>query len=764
MTIIRKTAIIGVLLFTFGCGGANQQPTDVQDEAVQSGGSTAERVLSEEEMFRRDFHNPGGMWMPSQMLLESHRDNFEKMGVELSAAQMSDPLGHPMSAIVSLGGCSASFVSKEGLVVTNHHCVQGALRHNSNEKQNLVEDGFLAKTREDEVPAGPTRKILVAKAMRDVTLTMRDGLERIKDPIKRKRESEDRYKRLIAKCEGDKPGVKCSIAPFYGDGLYMLIEYLEIRDVRLVYVPKRSVGNYGGEIDNWQWPRHTGDFSFYRAYVGPDGGPAEYSDKNVPFKPDTYLTVSTEGVQADDFVMVVGYPGRTARTNTAAQVKHDVDWYYPTLIKYLKERYDLTEKLTKSEDKAAAMKAGVAKQFVQNGLENYQGKLKGLTGGDLLKRKQDLDAKIKEWAAQPGNEKYKADIEKMESLHQQAFKTSQADLVRRFAFNGSGLLGVSLKLVRMAEERPKKDKDRKPGYQDRDMKNLVAYQKSFARSFDKTLDRAVFKHTLMWALELPKEERPWLPLLLGAKKKQNIDEAAIDAALDKMYGTTKLEDEKLRVDLMQEGTKAKLKQTKDPFIKAALAIWSTYKKEEERVDKRYGDYLLVDPAYAHAMKEVLNGVLAPDANSTLRISYGTVKSFKEDASAEPDWPFTLGKQIPKKNTGKRPFDAPDTIIEAIKAKKYGPYARPELGGELPVDFLSDLDITGGNSGSATLNHKGELVGLAFDGTIEGVASDLVFNGETSRTISVDVRYMLWVMDAIDNADHLLKEMGVEPAL
>jgi hypothetical protein len=291
-----------------------------------------------------------------------------------------------------------------------------------------------------------------------------------------------------------------------------------------------------------------------------------------------------------------------------------------------------------------------------------------------------------------------------------------------------------------------------------------ASAKGFLKQFDRTLDRAGFKLALTRAASRPEADRPWLGALLGVKKGAKIDEALIDKTLESWYGTTKLEDQQLRLDFLAKGTSAQLKASKDPFIRAAQRIWTTYKAEEKKREARSGDLMLVTPFYADAMREVLGGLLAPDANGTLRITYGTVKSFKPTSKDPADVPFTLASQIPAKDTGKDPFDAPKKQLEAIKAKKYGPYADAALGGELPIDFLSDLDITGGNSGSPTLNDKGELVGLAFDGTLDGVASDVVFNGASTRTIHVDARYMLWQMDLLDGADHLIKEMGLTPAL
>jgi hypothetical protein len=319
-------------------------------------------------------------------------------------------------------------------------------------------------------------------------------------------------------------------------------------------------------------------------------------------------------------------------------------------------------------------------------------------------------------------------------------------------------------LTRWADERAKKDADRRPGFQDRDLKPALAGQRQFRRSYDRTLDRALFRLALVRALQLPEADRPWLANLLDVKKGTKIDEALIDKTIDGWYAAQQIEDEKMRLGLLETGSTSQLKASKDPFLKAAQRSWVMFKAEEKKADARQGELLITTPYYVEAMREVLGGQLSPDANSSLRITYGTVKSFKPESRDPADWPLTVASQIAAKNTGKEPFNAPKKMLAAIAAKNYGPYADPALGGELPIDFLSDLDITGGNSGSPTLNARGELVGLAFDGTLEGVASDVVFNPPVTRTISVDARYMIWTMDLLDGADHLIKEMGLTPKL
>jgi hypothetical protein len=754
---MRRPLRATLLLLAACSGGSKHGPTTGgggdDDDAVDVPDTKPDPALAA----RTAYADPGGMWLPRQMDLPQHLANFEAMGVAIDAKKLTDPLSAPLGAIVSLDICTGSFVSPDGLIITNHHCVQGALQQNTTEANNLVENGFLAKTQAEEISAGPSQRVMVEQAFRDVTADVTDGLDKIKDGKKRRLAVEDRVKKLVAACEKDRPDIECTVNRYFRGAEYQLIESLEIRDVRLVYVPHRAVGNFGGEVDNWHWPRHTGDFSFYRAYVGKDGQPAAYSPDNVPYHPAHWLKVAKEPLREHDFVMVAGYPGSTERLHGYSEVKHDVDFTYPYLIEYLQQYYDLLGTLETAGGETG-IKAGVTKQFIQNALANFQGKLTGLTESKLLDEKKALDDKIRAWVEEPGREDAAAAVDELERLLAEDRKTARADFDYGVAVGGSSLLGEASFFVRMAEERPKKDAARKPGFQDRDMPQLEAGQQGFAQQYDATMDKAVFTLGLRRALALPADQRPWLPILIGAKKGAKIDEKMIVAAVDKMYAASKLTDLKVRMQLLQKGTMKQLKASKDPFIKVALALRPLDKKHEDRGDKLSGDLMLVAPQYAIAMREVLGGFLAPDANSTLRVTYGTVKPF---VAGEPA--FTRASEITQKNTGAEPFDAPKAELAALAAKTWGPYADPTLG-EVPVDFLSDLDITGGNSGSPTLNDKGELVGLAFDGTLAGVASDIVFDGNVTRTIHADIRYALWVMDSIDGADNVLAELGFKPAL
>jgi hypothetical protein len=725
-----------------------------QAERPLTGQTTPPPATDAARAFRLQYANPGGMWMPQQMTLPGIADTFRNMGVAIDPHALADPLGAPLGAVISLGGCTGSFVSADGLIVTNHHCVQQALQLNTDKKagRNLVEDGYMAKTRADEKTAGPAARVQIAQAFKDVTRDVRAGLDQIADPRARK-DAEDRHiKALIAACEQDRPGIRCAVSSFFNGGQYIQIENLELRDVRLVYAPARSVGDYGGEIDNWHWPRHTGDWAFYRAYVGNDGQPADFSPDNVPFHPKAHLRVSTAGVAAGDFVMVTGYPQYTSRTQTAASLHLDVEWSMPYFVDFYKALYAIAEAHA-GDPGETGTKATVMKQGMQNNLAKQAGILAGLVKNPaLLAQKDALDRKIQDWAAQPGHEVERAALDKLAQIEAEVRRTARVDFDRQITLFSSQPLATALRFIRWADARTKRDADRPPGFQDRDQASAIAQAKQLSRTYDRTLDRATFRRALVHALEVP-EAAAWLGQLLGVRG--TLDAAAIDRTLDAWYARPAIEDEATRLALLQTATPAQLAASQDPFIRGALRIWAQVQADERKVDARVGELSLVLPVYVEAMKQVLGGQLAPDANATLRVAFGTVKPERPSGQA-----FTVASQILAKDTGKEPFNSPAKLLAAIRARKFGRYADPALGGELPINFLSDLDITSGNSGSPVLDRKGELVGLVFDGTLDGVAADIVFDSATQRTIVVDARYMAWTLDLLDGGHHLLKEMGV----
>jgi len=705
------------------------------------------------------FENPGGMWMPGQMA--QHADTLKKLGLGYDPGALIDPTAFPLGAVVSLGGCTASFVSPDGLLITNHHCVTRYLQHNSTPEQNLIKNGYLARTRGDEKSGGPTARVYVTTAFTDVTDKILAGLDEIKDDKQRFSQIEDRRKQVVNTCEAGRPEIACTVASYFEGAQFYQIEQIELRDVRLVYAPDAGIGNYGGEVDNWRWPRHTGDFSFLRAYVGKDGQPADFSPDNVPYKPRHHLKIAAEKAAPGGFVMVAGYPGRTQRLKTAYEAQQAAEWYYSRQIALYEENIAVLEAVGKDRPDIA-IKATSRLRGLNNYLSNFRGVRDGLVKGGVAAEKARLEGELQKWIdADPARKaKYGDVLAQMAAIHQEKTRTREHDMAHDELVRASSLLGVADTIVKAAEERQKPDAERKLGFQERDAKDLEQSFQALQSAFDPEMDRAVFKLYLQRAARLPEAERPGALAAVVGKKTADAD---IDRALASLYKSTKLGDPAARVALLKTATPATLARSGDPFIKLALKLRPLVEAQKARSEAQAGALATLRPRYIEALKAFSGGTLAPDANGTLRLTFGTVRGYKPQADAAEYTPFTRLSEVVAKGTGEEPFNPPKGLVEAFTAKKFGPYLDPKLG-EVPVDFLADLDITGGNSGSATLNARGELTGLVFDGNIEAMASDWVFMPSITRSIHVDIRYVLWVMDAVDNADHLLAEMGVTPAI
>lgn len=696
-------------------------------------------------------HAVEGMWQPEQ-LPEIKKDLAEK-GFQLKPESVTDLTGFPMNAIVSLGGCSASFVSDQGLVVTNHHCAYGSIQYNSTTDRNLLEDGFVANRPEDELPAAPGSRVLVTVAIQDVTADITKGLAKIDEGLKRFRLIDDRKKALIAACEEDE-GHRCRVDEFFGGSGYRLTKQLEIKDVRLAYAPPSSVGKYGGDVDNWMWPRHTGDFAFYRAYVNQDGKPVEYSNKNVPYKPKHYLRVNSKGVKSGDFVMVAGYPGRTNRHRLADEVEYVFETAYPRMKSYLDSRIELMEKWADQNEQIRIKYAGRLAGF-NNYSKNIAGKMKGYEFTNLLVKKRAFETKFIKSLKQAKNQEANQNYQSLLKLIAQDQADQKLDYLNRL-LTDSAVYKTAKRLYRLALEKQKPDSDREAGYQGRDLPFWKQRMIAMSRRFDPQVDLDLWLTSLREAkpladaLEIPDAYRNLLKLSDSKLKKE----------LKSMYEGTILKDQDVRLKLMNSSVKD-FQKSQDPFIQLAVATFDYHKAREIADKAKQGLFQKLRSRYMTdlmAFYKDQDEAIYPDANSTLRISYGTVQGYT-NREGETYQPFTQLEGIARKHVGKDPFNAPKKQLSLIKNKTYGPYIAEDLK-SVPVNFLADLDITGGNSGSATLNGKAELIGLVFDGTIDGVISDWVFEPTVTRSIHVDIRYMLWTMRYLDEADGLLKEMGV----
>ncbi len=703
-----------------------------------------------------------GMWMPQQ--IPDLAQKLKAMGFEGDPAAFADLTGQPMGAIVSLGGCTASFVSPEGLIATNHHCVQGALQYNSTPQKNLLVDGFLAKMREEELSSGPGSRVLVTVSVTDVTDVITGKVDPKLDDRKRFDLIDRRVKERVAACETG--GYRCAVNAFFGGLKYFEIAQLEIKDVRLVYAPAAGIGNFGGETDNWRWPRHTGDWSFYRAYVGTDGKPAPFAKDNVPYKPTRYLHVQPAGVQEGDLVFVVGYPGRTQRHQTFAEVKETTAWTFPRFIKAAEEQIAILEALGKA-DPELKIKAAGRVRGLNNSLTNRKGQLEGLLKGGILAKKEQSEKELAAWiAADPARQKEYGDVlPALAALQTETEKTRERDAVFTSLFMSSSMLNAAHSAHLLSVEKAKKnDMDREPEYQERNWTRIREGQERAQRTIDARIDKALLQWAMGYAAALPADQRiAGLDKMVGltpGMAKTDSDKAVADY-LEKLLGGTKMADKEFRLGLLEKKT-AEIAATKDPMVDLALVLDPLYQQNREAGKRRQGAATRLRPRYMQALLAKSGGLVAPDANSTLRVTFGTVKG--KPAADGTEWTaFTTLKGIEQKATGESEFNAPARELEAIKALRAGKatrYVLPAIG-DVPVDLLSTVDTTGGNSGSPTLNGKGEFVGLLFDGTYDTIASDFLFDTVNTRSIHADARYMLWVMTEVDGASHLVEEMGIQ---
>ena len=699
-----------------------------------------------------------GMWMPQQ--LPQVAKQLKAAGLKLDPANLTKLTEFPMAAIVSLGGCSASFVSPQGLVATNHHCVYNSVAVNSTPQRDLLENGFLASSFAEELPASPGSRVFVTREVSDVSnkiisadVARQNGKARV-DGIEKNEKS------LVAECEKD-PGHRCTVASYYGGLEFYLIKQLEIRDVRLVHAPPAGVGKFGGDTDNWMWPRHTGDYGFYRAYVSPDGKAADFSKDNVPYAPQHFLKIAKEGVKEGDFIMALGYPGRTNRHRLPSEVAFTFDWNYPAFVRTSAETLATIELETRN-DPALKLKYAGQVANVNNYYKNRKGMLTSYEGSDFLARKTREHADLKAWVdANPARRKeYASDIVQVEKLI--AERDAQTKRDYDYSTSSPRLLSTARSLYRLANESAKPDTERKSGYQERDLKRFQSSLASIERTYDAKVDKALVMNSLVKYCAQPAALRNAnFDAAIGVK--DGMSPADLAAMLERMYAGTTLGDAAQRSAWLKKNP-ADFQASNDPFIKAAVAMYDGSLKREAQdeelggqVQQAYASYMKAKIAYMNSKGQAVY----PDANGTLRVTFGRIAGRDHGADGTGAWTaFTTVKGVAAKATGEGEFNAPATQLAAIKAKDFGKYVDPTLK-SVPVNYLATLDITGGNSGSAALNSRGEFIGLAFDGTLDSIISDWDFNKANTRDIQVDVRYILWNMKHVDKADKLLKEMGVE---
>ncbi|GAB3510935.1 S46 family peptidase [Pseudoxanthomonas daejeonensis] len=687
-----------------------------------------------------------GMWMPSQ--LPQIAAQLREAGYAGDPAALADLTSAPLNAVVRAGGGTGAFVSADGLVLTNHHVAFGVIQYNSTPGRNLIDNGFIAGDRAGELPANPDFRVLVTV-----------GFDRVTDQVlgaARGKSGRAYYdavdvasKRIVSECERE-AGVRCSVANMYYGTDFYRVRQLELRDLRLVYAPPRSIGNFGDETDNFMWPRHTGDFTLLRAYVGADGKPAAFSPDNVPYQPPSHLQVASDGPQEGSFAMLAGYPGITYRHRTAAEFAEQVEWTLPTRVEVFDSLIGVIEQAGRENAQARTLYASQL-QSLKNNRKRAAGELEGLRRSDAVQLRGADERDMLQHNARGD----RRELDALAGVLAQASAVRERDLLLGLMMSQSQLLRSALTLERLRIEAAKPDETREAGYQARDLALIEGTLKQVQRRYDRAVEKAVLTALLGRYQRLPDAQRlPEFDAAFGRTP------ATLAAALDTLYAGTTLGDEAVRLAALATAREGRALPV-DPLLALAAKLVPAQVRLEDERKAREGELLRQRPLYMDvlaAWRAHQGRPLYPDANGTLRVSYGRLESL-QPRDAVTYAPVTTVQGITQKNTGQVPFDAPRPLLDAIARGDFGATADAALGTQT-VNFLTNLDTTGGNSGSPVLNARGELIGLNFDSNWEAVSASWWFDPRYKRAVHVDMRYMRWLMEKVYPAPHVLREMGL----
>jgi hypothetical protein len=689
-----------------------------------------------------------GMWL-MHMLKRINEAEMQNLGLNLSAEEIYDINNASLKdAIVRLNGgmCTAEVISSEGLVLTNHHCAYGAIQSFSAPEHDYLTDGFWAFSKDQEMHIEDFEVSFLVR-IDDVT---KQVLANVNDDM-----SEDERAQAVAAAsksireEASKDNdYDVEVKEFFYGNEYYLFVYNTYKDIRLVGAPPESVGKYGGDTDNWMWPRHTGDFSLLRIYADQENQPATFSEENVPLSPKRHLKVSMDGVAADDFTMIMGYPGSTDRFLSSYGVQQALDTYNPSVV----EVRDLKLKTMKKhmdEDKAVRIKYASKYASTANYWKYYIGQSKGLKRLDVYGQKKALEEDFMKWAnaAPERKEKYGDAI----GMIADYYKSTDASVKSNVYALEAGLIGADItlftfRLNRLLERTMsiEDEAERKAA-----LEGMTPMVEDFFKDYDMATDKDVLVNMMkIYMKNIDKDQQPSVLKLIGDKYKNSPERFA-----DKMYAKSFLVDKQRLMDFLADPNMKKW--NKDLAVINAKSMANKYfesfaNPDQAKFDKGYR--LFVDGL----RKMLADKAFYPDANSTMRLTYGTVGDYYPSDAVHYDFITTANGILEKYDPNNPEFVLPERLIELINEEEFGQWT--DENGELVVCFISNNDITGGNSGSPVLNANGDLIGLAFDGNWEAMSGDIAFEPELQRTISVDIRYVMFIIDKYAGATNLIEEI------
>lgn len=690
-------------------------------------------------------------------LSEISKLDMKKAGLKIDQSQVYNPNGLSLvDALVNVGGCTGSFVSNSGLIITNHHCAFESVQLASTPEKDYLTNGFVAKSYEEEIPA-KNLTCKITDSYEDVSAKILESLKEVADPSERINKINAKVAEIIKAEEAKDKTIKAEISEMFIGRTYVLFRYKIIKDVRLVYVPMRAIGEFGGEGDNWVWPRHTGDFSFMRAYVAKDGSAAGYSKDNVPYQPKKFLQVNPNGANEGDFVFILGYPGRTFRNYPAKYIEYQEKFQLP----YLSSLYEWQNKQMEetSVNKELELKQASRIKRKANVLKNYKGKIKGLRNIELVQQKYNQEKDLQKFIESDATlkTKYGAMLKNIDMVYSEVFSDAKKFLVldqfipSSNALSAANIMNGLRKKIAAAkpEEQEKVFADAKAGIK----KQLDVQYETYVIETEKRL----LKRAIMDGLQLPTAERFNLIPKFNLEKQKNI-EAGVEKYVENLFMKSMF--------IMPSVVNASLDLPLKDFIKIKDPMFDLATNASVEVDKmnairkeRNGklNKLLADYVDVSILFKKTNFI--PDANSTLRLTYGHVKGYTPVDATYMKPTTTLTGLIEKgQNSGE--YYLPNFIRELYKNKDFGPWTTKDKK-DVPIAFLYDMDTTGGNSGSPILDENGNLVGVNFDRSYEATINDFAWNELYSRSIGCDIRYVLWVAQKVDHADHIIKELGVK---
>ncbi|MGB3862791.1 MAG: S46 family peptidase, partial [Candidatus Aminicenantaceae bacterium] len=625
-----------------------------------------------------------GMWLLTQL----KQLELEKKGLEISVEDIYHPEKTSLTdAIVWLGGCTASFVSPEGLLLTNHHCAEGALQRASSEGNDYIKNGFLAKDRSEELQAIGTRASVLEK-ITDVTKEILAASEGIQDPVERDKKINGTITQMTEKIEDGRDDILANVAAMYNGKQYILFVYKRYQDVRVVYAPPDSIGTYGGDIDNWMWPRHTGDFTYLRVYMAPDGSGAKYSPDNIPVKPKNYLRVAKDHLKDGDFTFILGFPGATTRWRTSNSVGWNLKYNYPETIQNFKELIDLMATHTKDSEEGRIRVASLD-SGLNNTMKNSQGKIDGMIKTNFLERKKNFEKDLMSFIESKPDlkEKYGDILDLIKAQYTELAKLkAKDDAMGLFGFSNGVLSSLASQIYGTAREREKPDEERAPYFTERSVEQTVKNLHLRYFSYYEPVDKAMLKRVLGIVKDLPDGQRiEGLEYLFSGSQ-------SIDDFVEEAYTKTELMDVEYARSLFDKSSK-ELEALGDPLINMAAKMYDETEALQKRTEKFNANIISLRKEYIDALYEWKGEGLYPDANGTMRFTYGHVAGYRP---ADAVWyePFTTLKGVVEKDTGEFPFDNPDKLNDLWEKKDFGQWADSRLD-DVPVAFTHRCDITGG---------------------------------------------------------------------